>query len=605
MLRVLALLVLLVANTAWGQDVDSTVTGAQLDAAVKNISESLPADDPQRESMLKFYSDTRAALLRIKQYKKARENFAQARANAAAQAQSIQEELSGSRDAPEQDDKAVASASLQELEQMIQVDKAELDAKGGQLADIRADIDAMPGRPAEIRQRVTELVGLSTKLESQLGLMNKKVEAGSEDEARVWLAQARLASADMEKSALDEELLSLPMRLDLLKAQLDQTRFDTDVLKKRIQTEEQRAAELRQGKAVQARAKAERVLAQTEGKHELVQKLADRNAELTASFVELGDAIKDIHERESFARNRADQLETDLKSIERKLHIVGMTAAVGEILREQQAQLPGRRESQKAISTIADDITKSSMRQVELEDERRQLRNEGKYIAQLVQGLDAPIVALINDDLAELASNRHESMRQAVDLENTYAMALGDLDFTLRRYTGVVDQYRGFISERLLWIPSRGTLSVFRGGGFPAQVAEVFAPGRWLRVLQNLPGEIARQPLTSVAILLVLILVYFSPLLYRRLVATGQYVGYVRTDHFSSTMRALGLSLLLSLKWPMLLSTVAWLFEMQDRESELAMALYMASVRTAIYFWGLEFLRMTLLPKGLVDAHFR
>ncbi len=605
MLRVLVLLVLLVANTTWGQAADSTVTGVELGAAVKNISEGLPVDDPQRESLLKSYSDTRAALLRIKQHEQARDNFVQARANAAVQTQSIQEELSGSRAAPEQDDKAVVSASLQELEQMIQVDKAELDARGGQLADIRADIDAMPGRPAEIRQRVTELVGLSTELESQLGLMNKKVEGGSEDEARAWLVQAQLASAAMEKTALDEELLSQPMRLDLLKAQLDQTRYDTDVLKKRIQTEEKRAGELRQGKAVQARAKAERVLAQTEGKHELVQQLADRNAELTASFVKLGDAIKDIHERESFARNRADQLETDLKSIERKLHIVGMTAVVGEILREQQAQLPGHRESQKAISAIADDITTSSMRQVELEDERRQLRNESKYIAQLVQGLDAPTVALISDDLAELLDNRRESMRQAVDLENTYAMALGDLDFTLRRYTAVVDQYRGFISERLLWIPSRGTLSVFRGGGLVVQVAEVFAPGRWLRVVQSLPGEIVGRPLTSVAILLVLILIYFSPLLYRRLVSTGRQVGYVRSDHISSTIRALGLSLLLSLKWPMLLSTVAWLFEMQDKESELAMALYMASVRTAIYFWGLEFLRMTLLPKGLVDAHFR
>ena len=86
MLRVLVLLVLLVANTAWGQDADSTVTGAELDAAVKSISESLPADDPQREAMLNIYSDTRAALLRIKQYKKAHDNFVLARANAAAQA---------------------------------------------------------------------------------------------------------------------------------------------------------------------------------------------------------------------------------------------------------------------------------------------------------------------------------------------------------------------------------------------------------------------------------------------------------------------------------------------------------------------------------------
>lgn len=605
MLRVLVLLVLLVANTAWGQAADSAVTGTQLDAAVKNISESLPADDPQRASMLKLYSDTRAALLRIKQYKKASDDFALARANAAAQAQSILEELSESRAAPEQADKAVASASLQQLEQMIQVDKGELDAKGGQLADLRAAIDAMPGRPAEIRQHVTELVDLSAELESQLGLMNKEVEGGSVEQAHIWLAQAKFASAAMEKASLDEELLSLPMRLDLLKAQLDRTKYDSDVLKKLSLAMEHRAGELRQGAAAQARAKAELVLAETEGKHELVQKLADENAELTASFGELGGAIEDIRQREAVTRNLADQLETDLKSIERKLQILGMTTVVGEILREQQAQLPGRRESHKEISTIAQQITKSSMRQVELEDERRHLRDAPKYVAQLVQDLDAPTQDLISDDLAELVKNRRASMHQAVDLENTYALALGDLDSTLRRYTVVVEHYREFISQRLLWIPSRGTFSLFRGAGFPAQVEEVFAAGRWLRVLQNIPAELLRQPLTGVAILLVLVLVYFGPRLYKRLVATGLQVGYVRTDHISSTMHALGLSLLLALKWPMLMLTVAWLFEMQEAESELATALYYALARTAMYLGGLEFLRVILLPKGLVDGHFR
>jgi len=102
-----------------------------------------------------------------------------------------------------------------------------------------------------------------------------------------------------------------------------------------------------------------------------------------------------------------------------------------------------------------------------------------------------------------------------------------------------------------------------------------------------------------------LILVYSNRRLRQQLADTGKFVGHVRSDKFSSTLQALGLSLLLSLKWPLLLMTVAWLLELQDKESELATAIATPAARTAFYFWGLEFLRIALWPNGLVAVHFR
>ena len=54
-----------------------------------------------------------------------------------------------------------------------------------------------------------------------------------------------------------------------------------------------------------------------------------------------------------------------------------------------------------------------------------------------------------------------------------------------------------------------------------------------------------------------------------------------------------------------LMLVLARLFEMQETESELATALYVAAMRMALYTWGLGFLRILLLPKGLVSRHFR
>jgi potassium efflux system protein len=104
---------------------------------------------------------------------------------------------------------------------------------------------------------------------------------------------------------------------------------------------------------------------------------------------------------------------------------------------------------------------------------------------------------------------------------------------------------------------------------------------------------------------LVLVLVYCTPRLKNQLAETGKDVGYVRSDTFASTLHALGLSLLLSVKWPLLLLATAWLFELQEGESELATALYIYLQRASLYLWGLEFLRFALQPQGLIDLHFR
>ena len=347
------------------------------------------------------------------------------------------------------------------------------------------------------------------------------------------------------------------------------------------------------------------MLAGTMGKHELVQQLADENAELTASFGQRSAAIEAIREREVDTKNHAELLENDLKSIERKLDVVGMTTAVGEILREQSVRLPSRRESTRAIDAVTEKITASSLRQIELEDERRQLRSSDRFIARLVTGQEADVVDQISDDLRELVGNRRALIGQAVELESTYAQALGDLDFTLHRYAEAIDRYRDFISERMLWIPSRDTSSVIRRGVLAKQLAETFSPTRWLAMLQAMPAELTRQPLSLVAFSLGLLLFYFTKRLVSLLQATGEKVGYVRTDLFANTLLALGITVVLSLRWPLLVWAVGWLFETVEADSELATAVHVALSGTALYFWGLEFLRLLLLPNGLAQSHFR
>ena len=99
---------------------------------------------------------------------------------------------------------------------------------------------------------------------------------------------------------------------------------------------EQQVNALRQGEATQAQVEAERVQAGAQGKHALVQQLAEDNADLSGSFAERGEALERTRKREQVFAEQAGRLEVALKDVARKVNILGMNAAVGHALREQQ-----------------------------------------------------------------------------------------------------------------------------------------------------------------------------------------------------------------------------------------------------------------------------
>ena len=604
-LKLLLIPLVLLSLGARAQDAVPVVSSARLDAAIDKVSANLPEDSPARAALLKNYDDIRATLAETEAYEDSRDDFANARANAAQEAREIQLGLAEREVSTETAGVQVATASLQELEQAIQVVGAELEASRRSLVDTSNRINNAPDRALAIRDRLATLGTRIPEQASALALLPTEVAPGSAEEAELWLAQARLARARAEKASLDEELLSLPMRLELLKAYQDRATRDIAVLERRLEAMQRRAGELRQGAADQARADAEMAVADTFGKNPLLQQLATRNATLTNSFAERSMVIGEARQRESEVSARAQQLSADLQAIERKLDLLGLNMSVGKILREQEAQLPPKRESKSEIAAIAERITQSSLRQLELQDERRQLSSAREYVEQLLAAQAEPVAEEVRADLLQLALARRELVEQALDLENTYALTLAGLDFSLNKYSKIVAEYRHFISERLLWIPSRNTFSLFREGVLFTQFDSMFAPARWQTVLRQIPGEIQRRPVLLVGVLLALLLWALRSRIKTIVVNCGREVGYVRTDRFANTLLALGMTLLLAFRWPALLFSLALLFEMQSQESELATALYATFLRGGGYLWGLEFMRLLLMPKGVVEAHFR
>jgi potassium efflux system protein len=603
MTRKLGAIFLLAAIHLFAVGAEGLVAISQLEESIENIQRSADPADPVQEKLLQNLYETRSHLLKIEKFEQLTESYRVARENSYAEAERIRAATGEAEavEAPAIED----SADLAEMEQRIQLAKSDLSVLQKRLSDSSAARSAVSERPGAIRERLGELGQAQPALESNLGLLDKNVAPGSLEEANLWLAESQYQLNRAEKDSLDEELLSQPMRLQLLAAQEAATRSEIDSQDTNLLILEKRAGVLREGEAARVVAEAQTALAGASDKHRVVRELADENTVFSASLAERSAAIQSLRARENDSRSRAERYERDLSTIERKLEILGMEKTVGEILREQAVRLPGRKMLTRELLSIAGLIGESSLRQMDLEDERTQLADLPAFVDSKLLGLESGVATRNADDLLELASSRSVLVARALEIEVTYARALTNLDFAVHREADAVDKYRVFISERLLWVQSQDAFSWALIKGLPGQLKEVFAPRRWLSVMQWVITDTLNRPLVLVLFLAVAGLLYLTPRLRVNLVDTGKNVGFVRTDTYLETVKSLLYTVLMAVRWPLLIMVISIPLAFHESDSGLAAALHDALLTTSFYFLGLEFIRCLMLPGGLVEAHFR
>jgi len=186
------MVLLMLSTFALGQPPAEVVTTQEVDNAIADVTALTPADDPQRARLLALYNNTREALNDRDEFLDAREKFAKARSVAAKEAIAIGATLVERDVVPA----ALAdSTSLPELEQQVQLSRAEVAESKNRLDEIRAEINSMPQRAAQIRARLTELGSLIPDLQSGRASLTQDEESDSINEASIWLAQAQSAKA--------------------------------------------------------------------------------------------------------------------------------------------------------------------------------------------------------------------------------------------------------------------------------------------------------------------------------------------------------------------------------------------------------------------------
>ncbi len=575
-----------------------------LKAAAEEAAANQELSEEQRTRFADIYSRTQSQLKRASEANDQAAGYQKALEGAAAEAKAMRAQLE--EDLAEAEEASFVLSSdigLEQAEQQVQTEPAKLKNLEDQAGRIAATLTAESERPETVRKELTESQALEERLKQQS--VSSENASAKQIQAEQWLLAAQRAAAQAISSRLEAEQLSRPMRVDLLQAQQDRVAFDLRVQREIVKVYDQQILALRQQearKALDEVASAQEAVADA---HPAVQSLAQANTVVSAEITARTAQLESLKEQEDLATETALRFETDLENIKRKLAVLGMSEALGKVLREQQARLPNPLYGRADISRRDRLIAEASLKQLGYEDERRTLQSISAYVDERLADVEPEEAERIRDDMMELARTRRDLVRGAIDVETTYLRALGDLDFAVRRVETSAREYRDFISERLLWIRSAPAFSVETLKPLPSEIFRLLSPVHWWNLLREAPTAILGSVLYPVMLLAFAFLLRYHMRLLELLEATSAQVGKVATDGFRSTAKGLLYTVLLAATWPLLLATLGLALEAVEFDGRTERSVGFALHRTAVYFLGLEFLRYLLVPQGLMLRHFR
>jgi len=496
-------------------------------------------------------------------------------------------------------------APLPEIEAVLlkeQANRASIDAK---LAEFEERIAAEAGRPDAIRARLADTNRQLADIAGELERPTVTGEATAEIEARQWLLQANRAALSAEIRALDQELLSQPMRLDQLTAERDLAMLTAERSAARVQNLEAVVLDRRRLETEKATADAEAAVRDVEGKHPSVQALAERNAEVTREIAATTKSLERSAGKREKASEQQKRVDEDFRGAKQKLDIAGLSQALGMVLQEQRRTLPDIATVRKQVAARETEISQTALRQILRQEERRNLRKLSKYVNGLVAELPDGETDEIRAELEELAGMRRKLLDQALALDRTYLRSLGELDFVERALIESVAAYDKYLAGRLLWIRTTPALTLADVIATPREVAMLVVPARWLEIGEILGDQIRSSPTFIFGLVLFGLLLWKRSAIKHSLRTTGSQVGRPTTDAFALSVHALFLSGLLAVAWPLLIIMVSWQLEGAAKATEFSRAAAAALNWVARNLLVLEFMRLVCIPGGLAEVHFR
>ena len=574
---------------------------------IKDAEENSTLDEVKKISLLGYYHKTLRYLEYIQANKNASEAFKRSQKTDLKQAASIRKKLEQRQSRTTDTEKIIfrKRTPFAEMERRLLTEKVNLSAVQTKLSDIEQQIMLADAKPNTIQQSLSEANN------KQMLITAKLLEPGHEEDlpslntALRWMLETKQLAVRTEIRMLDQELLSLPMRIDFLEAKQASYLYTIEQLRKQVEHIQLIVSQQRQIEADKTKAEAEKTKEALKGKHSLIQELASDNTNLTDELTHMTAQYERITQNINNTKKTNEQLTKQFQTLRKKLEIGGYGRTLSQIFIQHQRQLPDTDLYTKRAALRKQKIAEVAWLQLQYREENKTMSSLSNYIKKQAIGLSELEFQEIQNDLMSLAAQRKKMLRQLNQLSNTYLSALSSYQIIGQELNTTIENFDEYITGNLLWMRSAPIPSLKGLQELPSSIAWLVSPELWGEVFTALSSQTEASPIVILGMIIFVLLIWKSRAIRNALRASGVNVGKVSTDNIGVTFNALFLTFLLAASWPLLLVMLGWQLSESTQATVFTIAVSQSLIKVAVQFLFLQMVRISFEPGGLADAHFK
>jgi potassium efflux system protein len=500
-----------------------------------------------------------------------------------------------------------ANASLSQLEERVAQARAALEVARQQLTELEAEPKRRATRRIDIPKLTVDLRQRLADIERQLALAPigeplapLALAQRTVDLARKLHAERSIAALEKEAAAYEATVPLLPLRLDRAVAEL--------------------AARDRAFKAVQEAALARRTVEVAEQENSArreaaaarpeVQPLAERTARHAEERKELDRKLASLSSNLATERKIFEDLQKDSARIREKVDAVGLTNAIGLMLRKMRSELPDAAAYRARSEAWQGLVRASHLRLLELQDLQTDLAPDEQRVHEIMSAADPEL----NEDeraelevaIRDLIRTERQYLASLISDYNVYFESLVEVDATQQHIIQETERLSAYIDERILWI--RSTHAV--GPEEPRRIWETLrwlaSPAQWRMAAEVLWADARRNPAAAALLVaFVAALFYMRGRVRRRLEQLGETTGRVTLAPALRATYAFLLTAVVASLWPGIMALVGWRLQGIAESTTFSRAVGSGLLAASQLFFLFEFTRQICRGKGLAGAHFR
>lgn len=582
--------------------VTSELSPSQIQSRLKKAEESKDLPEAVRTALLDTYKKILTQLKAADEFSTKGDEFVKGAQEAPVLLRQARVELETPAEPPPTIDDKMPLAEMHRSLSLAEAKLAELQKK---LNDIQFE----PKRRADRRVEIPKLQELIRKQQADLELQ-QAVKPPADENAEVTVANRLLL--DARKQATSRELMSYEQELRFYEATTELLTARRDLAVVQVAQAEQAVKSLRtavndrrKGEAEQQARDARTTALQA---HPAIKQLARDNATLTTDRQVLAGKIERVARESDACEKSLAELDAEFAKVMDRVKRVGLTQAIGLLLRKQRDSLPNVESHRRDTEKRQAEISKVSLDLVELEDQRATLAEVDArtdlIVNQLKDSVDSLELPLIQEDIRILLQTKRGYLDSLIADTNSYLDKLVEYDTRDRQLIRKARDYASFCNEYILWIHSTDLLQPSDRQYVVQALKWLTNPSSWTDVGNVLWNDVTSNPIMYfLGLVLLLILVTSHRTWKRLLINAGQEANKSFATTFRPTAEALVLTLLISLTWP----AVMWglghrLDRLADREFVAAFGRtlqFLASLSLTV-----ELARHVCASGGLGEAHF-